>query len=87
MNEEQLKEIALLAKELGFKTNTFSTKRVLADILEEEKHEDKKDEKHESFEALAKGHAMKVKEEMKKEASFDTAVALRAAEMILNGEV
>jgi len=54
---------------------------------EEEKNEDKKDEKHESFEALAKGHAMKVKEEMKKEASFDTAVALRAAEMILNGEV
>lgn len=54
---------------------------------EEENHEDKKDEKHESFEAIAKGHAMKVKEEMKKEASFETAVALRAAEMILNGEV
>lgn len=54
---------------------------------EEEKSEDKSDKKHESFEAIAKGHAMKVKEEMKKEASFETAVALRAAEMILNGEV
>ncbi len=30
---------------------------------------------------------MKAKEDMKKEASFETAVALRAAEMILNGEV
>ena len=53
----------------------------------EEKHEEKGDKKHEAFEALAREHAVKAKEDMKKEASFDTAVALRAAEMILNGEV
>jgi len=53
----------------------------------EEKHEEKSDKKHEAFEALAREHAMKAKEDMKKEASFETAVALRAAEMILNGEV
>ncbi|TXG77372.1 hypothetical protein E6Q11_02830 [Candidatus Dojkabacteria bacterium] len=53
----------------------------------EDKKEEKDDKKHEAFEALAREHAMKAKEDMKKEASFDTAVALRAAEMILNGEV
>jgi len=53
----------------------------------EEKSEDKGEKKHEAFESLAREHAMKAKEDMKKEASFETAVALRAAEMILNGEV
>jgi len=36
MNEEQLKEIAILAKELGFIPVTFSTKRVFVEIIEGE---------------------------------------------------
>lgn len=36
MNEEQLKEIAILAKELGFIPVTFSTKREALKIIKNE---------------------------------------------------